>query len=629
MAAALTNAIVPSSTNLSGLPPEAVIPKGGLARLQSAPLEQVLQMYSELTGRIILRPNQLPVSAVTLDATAVELTKAEAIQAFDSVLTLNGLTMITVGEKFVTAVPSQQALSEGAAFSPVDPKDLPEAGQFLTKIVKLKHVVPSDVMQLIQGFGKIPNGIVPIDATQTLVLRDYAANIKRMMEILEKVDVEVEADYKLEIIPIKYGKVEDIYSTFSSIVGGGGGGAVGATGTGLARTRGATRTQRGGASRSRFGAQGTMGRQPGQIQPQAAVQPAGQQSTFQQRLQGILSRAGGAGQVELLGDARIVPDERSNSLIVFASKEDMQMITNILDKVDRLLAQVLIEAVIMDVKLTDSKEVGTSINMKEQRTGKFSSAAGSIFGPNLATNLISGVLPSGQLSYYGRFAGDLEVAVKALAASGKGQVLQTPRIQTSHAISASFFTGETVPYITSSYYGGYGYGPSSSFQQLSVGIDLQVTPYITPDGLVVMEIDQNIEELSGYTEISGVGKMPNTTQRRANATVSVQDRDTIILGGYIRTSKSKSRSGIPVLKDIPIVGAVFGSRSEDNSRSELIVLLRPTVLHTPKDAALTAKAELMRLPGVREMEKEMREAEESRQEKADRATGGKAPSTIK
>jgi len=253
------------------------------------------------------------------------------------------------------------------------------------------------------------------------------------------------------------------------------------------------------------------------------------------------------------------------------------------------------------------------------------SAAGSNNGQNFlsgVTNLSGGGLPGG-FSYFGKWGGDLDVAVNALASNGRGNVLQTPRVQTSHAIPASFFTGETVPYVSASYAGGAYGGSSTSFQQMEVGIGLNVTPYITPDGLVVMDIQQTIEEISGYTEIANVGKVPNTSRREASATVSVQDKDTIILGGYIRTAKNDSKSGVPVLKDIPLLGALFRTKSEDHSRSELIVLLRPTVLPTPHDAAIMAGAEQDRLPGIRQMEMEMQANEKRLHDAADKATGTK------
>jgi general secretion pathway protein D len=94
--------------------------------------------------------------------------------------------------------------------------------------------------------------------------------------------------------------------------------------------------------------------------------------------------------------------------------------------------------------------------------------------------------------------------------------------------------------------------------------------------------------------------------------VSVNDRDTIMLGGFISTTKSKNNSGVPYLKDIPLLGNLFRSSNETASRTELIVLLRPTVLPTPEAAAQTAGVERARLPGVRRAEKEIQQDDEKR-----------------
>ncbi|HOB97820.1 MAG TPA: hypothetical protein PKM43_03615 [Verrucomicrobiota bacterium] len=623
--------ITPTTTNLAGLAGSSMIPEK-VINLQVAPIEQVLSVYAELTGRTVLRPTALPAASVTLK-NQQELTREEAIQALESVLGLNGITMIDVGDKFVSAVPTQQALTEGAAFSKEDAKDLAELGQFVTKVVQVTNALPSEVAQVIQTFGKIQGGVVPIDSTMTLVLRDYPPNIKRMMEIIEKVDVKVESDYKLEVIPIKYGKVEEIYSTMSSVIGGGGGsvgmGVGGTTGTSSTR-RGTTGARGGSQFRSNFRQTNISSsqRQTGQYQTQAQVGQAGQlgqaggASTFNQRLQGLVSRMSGMGEGQLVVDAKIIPDERSNSLIVYATKDDMKMITNIVEKVDRLLAQVLIEAIIMDVQLSDNFEFGVSTFMRQQQTGKLTSVAAAKNSPSFLdaiTNIVDGSGLPGGFSYFGKYSDDLDVAVKALASNGKGEILATPRVQTSHATPANFTVGESVPYVTSTYYGGYGgmgYGPSAQLQQLDVQTYLDVTPYITPDGLVVMEIDQNIEEITGYTEIANVGKMPNTTHRSASATVSVQDGDTIILGGYIRASKSKSKSGVPILKDIPGIGGLFRSTSKEAKRSELLVLIRPTVLPSPRDAAQAVDHARDSMPGIRDMEAEWKEDYEKLNQKS-------------
>jgi type II secretory pathway component GspD/PulD (secretin) len=189
------------------------------------------------------------------------------------------------------------------------------------------------------------------------------------------------------------------------------------------------------------------------------------------------------------------------------------------------------------------------------------------------------------------------VAIQAAASDNSISIIQKPRIQTFQAQKASFFVGQTVPYVTGSTYGS-AYGNSSSYAQLSVGVELDVTPFINPDGLVVMEISEEIDDINGSTFIQGVGDVPNTDKRTLSSQVAVKDRDTIILGGAIRSQKTANNNGVPLLKDIPILGVLFSSKTSSKTRDELLVLMRPTVLKTPELAAIQAKKEESRLPGI-------------------------------
>jgi general secretion pathway protein D len=219
-------------------------------------------------------------------------------------------------------------------------------------------------------------------------------------------------------------------------------------------------------------------------------------------------------------------------------------------------------------------------------------------------------LPGG-FSYFAKFGNDLNVVMEAVAGDSRINVLSRPRIQTSHAVPANLFIGNTVPYVTgtSSYFGS---GPSSQYSQLQVGINLQVTPLINPDGLVVMDIDADVEQLGPSVNIIGVGAVPTTTKRTAGAKVAVLDGETIILGGFISDSRSTADSGIPGLKDIPWLGNLFKSRSVQNLRTELIMLMRPTVLANPEMAAIVATKERNKLAGVKQAELEIEHEQDAR-----------------
>ena len=176
----------------------------------------------------------------------------------------------------------------------------------------------------------------------------------------------------------------------------------------------------------------------------------------------------------------------------------------------------------------------------------------------------------------------------------------------------------SVPYITgSSSYIGVGGGQNSTYQEKRVGITLDVLPLINPDGLVVMDIQQNIQQLGTPQTIDG-NDVPTTTERSASAKVAVRDQETIILGGFISTTKSKSVTGVPFLKDIPYLGVAFRSKTDSKQRVELIILIRPTVLPTPEGAALAAATEKDKMAGVKQAEFEFREEERKRQEATDK-----------
>ena len=579
-------------------PPEMVIQPGEI-NWTAATLDQVLQQYTELVGRTVLRPATLPTVNIVFK-NQTPLTRRELVQALDALLALNGIALIPVGEKFIKVVPVAQANQEGAPFSTLTAEQLPDLGQYVTHVVQLKYVKPSEMVPILTPFQKLPNAILPIESNQMLVLRDNTENVKRMLEMIEKLDVAIPSEFVSEVIPIKFAKVSDIAAALNSLSSGGGGTTVGT------RTTTPTTT----APRP-----GQPGYQPGIPQP-GVPSPTGTPSatsSFSERLQQIIRRAASAtGELQILGTTKIVADERSNSLLVFASRTDMEMIKDIVAKLDVVLAQVVVETIIMDVSLDNTFTFGVSgIQTPRRFSGSFTGAGGAnaakfpdVFSGG-GTNVFGDLLGSG-LRYLGKFDDDIYVQLQAAATDGRVNVIQKPRIQTSHATPAQIFIGSTVPYVSSVYYGGgYAGGPSSSYQQLRVGIGLSVTPFINPDGLVVMKIDESIDEISGTTEIVGVGQVPTTTTRTLSAEVAVRDGETIMLGGFIRNSDTRSKSGVPFLKDIPLLGYLFRSTSKSAERKELIVLMRPTVLRTPELAAAHVELEKQRLPGVRAAEAEV------------------------
>ena len=610
---------------------EEMIPAGNI-NFQGVEVSQVLDVYAKLVGRTLLRAG-LPAASIVLK-TETPLTKSEAIQALQAVLSLNGISVVNIGDKFVKVLPIDQANTAGAEFNDASAAKLPDLGTYVTHIVQLKNLKPTEVVPIITPFSKLPNSILPIDANGIIVLRDNAENVKRMLQMIERVDISVPAEYISEVIPIKYALADDIANALNSL-GGSGSGSTVSFGASTAAAGGA-RTPGGGASgfggnngfggNTMGGVQGGGLGSAGNTRGFGATAPggaAGGASSFQSRLQNIIQRAstpGGAqaDAIQVFGQTKIIADQRSNSLLIFATRQDMASIKNVVEKLDVLLSQVLIESVIMEVSLGNKWNLGVSAIQKPSAiTGSpnFQGAGGYNNGQSFFNFVTNGLVANGTntalssgLSYFGQIMGtDYDVALQAAASDDSITIIQKPRIQTFQAQPASFFVGNTVPYVTSTYNGGTT-GIGSSYSQLSVGVSLEVTPFINPDGLVVMQITEEIDNISGYTTIDN-NPVPNTSKKTLSSNVAVKDRDSIILGGAIYSSKSFNKSGVPLLQDIPLLGALFSSRSSDKSRQELLVLMRPTVLKTPELAALQAKKEQSRLPGIAHAEAEDTKAE--------------------
>lgn len=587
--------------------------------LPNAPLDTALEIYAGLVRRVMLRPPQLAGGPINLKFE--DLTREEAIEAMNAVLALNAISVIPVGEKFIKVIPSQQAVQEGAKATDQAAEEFSELGQFITKMVKVTKVKPGDIAQAVQQFasGKVQNPVLVFDDQNFFILRDMAANVKRMVELIRELDVTVELDYKLEVIPIRYGRVDEIFDTLNSVVtgssSGGLGGGSGRSGSRLGGFNSGTGTAGGvggtglpgqtGLGNSSFGARSSSSSRLGS----GMTSPGAGRSSLQSRLRQVSSAAtGGAagggvgGQFNLVGEARIIPNLRANSLIVYANKEDFAMLTNIVAKIDTLLAQVLIESIILEVGLDKNKDFGFSMVQNPQKFGGgWSGAGGSMNDASISTNLVGSLFPGG-FSYFGQYKNDFSVALTAIATDSRARVLARPRIQTTHAQEANFRIGDTVPYPRSSqpFYGGGlggGFQPFTTYDERDVVTELAVTPYITPDGLVTLEVEQKIDQLGPTTKI-GQDDVPTIRTRSASAVLSVRDGEPVILGGFITDRQTDSTSGVPWLKDIPLLGWAFRSKSDFKQRSELIVLIKPTILNTPQDASKLAVMEQRSLPNA-------------------------------
>ncbi|MCS6771735.1 MAG: type II secretion system secretin GspD [Kiritimatiellae bacterium] len=307
-------------------------------------------------------------------------------------------------------------------------------------------------------------------------------------------------------------------------------------------------------------------------------------------------------------NTKILADKRTNSLLLMGRKSDLDALLEVIDSLDIMLAQVLIEAVILEINL--GKDIQSGVDWLQRsvtayqdisrgprgglstRLPVYSFGGGSVMsggsgfraGNSLLTQADgNAALSSGTLTYYLTFFDlNIDAIIRLAASSRDARILSTPVVLTTDNTEAKINIGEERPVVTSTSTTETG-TQTQNYQYRNIGIDLSVTPRINPQRYVVMEISQKADNVGGFELING-NRVPVITKREINAQIAVQSRNTIVLGGLVSTDKTRSRTKVPLLGDIPLLGALFRSDSREEARTELLVLITPYVLMTPEEA---------------------------------------------
>ncbi len=275
---------------------------------------------------------------------------------------------------------------------------------------------------------------------------------------------------------------------------------------------------------------------------------------------------------------RIVADDKNNALVIYARPRDYRMIEAIIRQLDIVPLQVLIEATIAEVTLNDSLQYGLQYYFK--------SGASKFEFSNLNTGTltaadISGVFPGFN---YALTASNQAVVLNLLRSVSNVNVISAPQLLVLDHRTASLEVGQQVPIVTQTAQSLITTDAPAvnSIEYRNTGVLLQVTPRVNSTGLVSLDIDQEVSDVANTT--SSTLNSPTINDRHITTSVVVRDGETIALGGLITENHSNVRNGIPILSDIPLIGPLFRNTSRSTGRTELFVLLSPTVVRNPVDA---------------------------------------------
>ncbi len=599
-------------------------PKKFKMNFKDADIKDIVKVISDITGRSFIIDQKVR-GKITIIAPR-EVTGEEAYRIFLSILEANDLTLVKVGNIY-KIIPAREAKNYSTrigtgAWLP------PDIDEFETRLVPLKYINAQSIANIVRALISKFGNIQTYEPTNTLIITDLRSNLKKILQIISKLDTETYGEV-VEIIPVQYADVEKIASVLKEIFG----------------------TQKGRSAAPGRGVKG-KGRMPEKAQgaiskiiPYVPINslivvgspegieamkeiikrldvsvPEGEgtirvyylqyadaesiASTLNSVLTGVKKTKGKVGgkqagpQVKLKeSNFAITADKATNSLIIFAAPQTMKEIIALIQKLDIPRKQVYVEAAIVEVSLNKLREWGL-----QYHGGKaFGETAGAVFGwaPGGAKTIV--LDPQQLLALSGLFAAGfgktIEVTVggatlsvpafglflRLLESENDVNVLSTPHILTMDNEEATITVAQNVPFPTGKSVGAGGV-TTQTIQRQDVGITLKITPRINEANSVNLKIFTEVSNVSQGPQGLDVNVLGVTTFKRTSQTVvQVADSHTVVIGGLMRDAVTKTEQKVPILGDIPIIGWFFRSTQKRVEKTNLLIFLTPHIIRSEED----------------------------------------------
>lgn len=670
---------------------------------QDAPVDQILSLYSELTGRTMIKAPG--VQANISIRSHSKLTEDEVRQAIEAVLALNNISFVPLGEKFYKVVQPPAARQEGMPIRFPNNAAVRDSDFMVSQVVELKHIEINEILTILQPLLHAHGKVQPLERANAIMITDTESNVARALELIAFLDRPAETKVETRIYELKEAAATDVAQRLNELI------ADPAqqrrptvtivqpaqpTPAGVIRAPTATapsirtdlslaergvivgqvkivpdertnvliiisdptnfpffdnmiavldravepetvvkvyaleyaaadeiadllsaligsttsvRRRTGGASGTTTGTRTSRTAAAGSTAQETRAQ------TIREFIQSQVSRtptpasgAAGGAEAERIGElsseTRILPDLRSNSILLMGRRTDLNVLEEVIRELDVMLAQVVIEAVIIEVSLNDETTTGLDWLQRSLQAyntsrmgpdggivlrepvmswgGGFLSAATAAFrsGADVGRDV---PLSAGALTYYLTIEGlNLDAVIRLAARDSRARILSTPIILTTDNTEARIVAGEERPIVTATTV-TVGGNQTSAYEYKNIGIELTVKPRINPQRVVVMEVTQTADNVGDIVVIDG-NEVPVVTKRELKANLAVEHRSTIVMGGLVSQAERASRSKVPVIGDIPFLGRLFRSDTRSQQRTELLVLLTPYVVRTPQEA---------------------------------------------
>jgi general secretion pathway protein D len=575
---------------------------------KDADIQEVARAVAELTHRNFIIDPRVRAQVNLISSTP--MTPNEFYQAFLSILQVHGFAAVPSGN-VIKIVPDANVRT-------VPGNDLPDrtgnTDEMVTQVVTAKNINAAQLAQVLRPLTAQYGNLAPVPGTNTLIITDRASNVSRIMRIIARVDQA--SDSNIEIIPLQNSTAADIVRTLSALTTGqaapdGGGlpprivadersNSVLLSGEAGWRLRTATMIahldtpiENGGDTQVHF----LRYADAEKIAPK-----------LKEQLTATTAAAGGAAATTSVDrSTSIWADAETNALIITAPPKTMRSLLTIIDRLDFRRAQVLVEAIIVDVSTDKSADLGVNWAVFSKENGTSVPAGGfiqKVAGASIV-DLAAGIInpsaaalataPSGTTFGIGRLRDtgvNFGAMIRALRSDANTNVIATPTTTTMDNQEAELEVAKEVPFLTGQFTstGGNNNGsvnPFSTVQRQKVGTILKITPQINGGDAMMLKIELESSELSG--EAGDAGSLVTNT-RKIKTNVLIEDDGTVVIGGLIRDSKTGGESRVPYLGRIPLIGEAFKVRNGKRNKSNLMVFIHVKILADGVQTAIESNA---------------------------------------
>lgn len=561
-----------------------------------------IKYISELTGKnFVVDPSVQ--GAVTI-VSPTKISEEDAYQVFESVLEIHGYTTVPAGS-VIKIVPLVSARSQSVDLLKPDTEVMP-GDRVVTQLVPLKHSTPVQMRQVLQPLISKTSLMIAHTQSGMLLITDTSSNIKRLLSIIETLDVEYSRE-EVGVITLHHGNVNNVAAILQTIfeksvaVKGDTVGIPGAVKvipyerinslivmaapSDISRVRGLI------DKLDVEMEQGEGNIHVVYLQNAMAVEMAKVLMDLPQQEEGEVPNTK---TTAISSDVTIMADEETNALIVTASRAEFKVLEGVIQKLDIPRRMVYLEALIMEVNVDKSFEVG----VQWLGAGEVSDGEGVAFGGFSSepaygaiqdlTNPENALLPAGLslgvlkqgIEIGGITFPNIAAILRAYKSDEDINIIATPQILTTDNKKAEISVGENIPYITSQNTTA-SQQDYTQFEYKDVATKLKITPHIGQADTLRLEIETEVIKLKGQDETL----TPTTFKRTAQTTVIVENSDTIVIGGIIGHDGVEEEFKVPLLGDIPVLGWLFKTRSTRELRTNMFIFVTPRIVGNPAEIA--------------------------------------------